>query len=136
MSTTDITTLTPAQIGALTPAELAAYTAAELADLTASQAACLTEDQLAALSADQLTAIGPAMQTCQASITAYQAAQSAAAAAARAAFLEPLTDILASDEYATVKAAVAALGDDYKAEPFASSLNCLRTGFQNLTAVS
>jgi len=132
MSTTDITTLTPAEVGALTPAELAAYTAEELADLTASQAACLTAEQLTALSAEQLTAIGPAMQTCQDSISAYQEAQSATAAAARAAFLEPLTDIIASDEYSTVKAAVAALGDSYTAEPFAASLNCLRTGLRNL----
>lgn len=132
MATTDITTLTPAQVGALTPAELAAYSADDLSNLSAAQAACLTEEQLAALSADQLTAIGPAMQACQQSLSAYQAAQSAAAAAARAAFLKPLTDVLSSDEYATVKAAVAALGDDYKAEPFGSALNCLRTGFRNL----
>ena len=66
-------------------------------------------------------------------IAAYDAARENERQAARAAFLKPLTDLLASPEFATVKAAVAAIGYTYDAEPaFGAHLGALRSGMANL----
>ncbi|HEU4958959.1 MAG TPA: hypothetical protein VFT56_01010 [Sphingomonas sp.] len=65
-------------------------------------------------------------------LDAYQAAQAAALAADRAAFLQPLTDLLAMPEYAAVKTAVLAIGSQFDNEAFAPHLNCLKTGFARL----
>lgn len=134
MAGSEITTLTPAQVAALAPADLAAYSAEELGTMTSDQVAALTQDQLAALSTDQLAALAPAMAVYQDLIGTFQSAQSAAAAAARAAFLKPVTDLLAMPELAAVKDAVAALGHTFDGESIGPSLNCLRTGLNGLSA--
>ncbi|RIA37466.1 hypothetical protein DFR49_3351 [Hephaestia caeni] len=124
----DIKTMTAAEIAALTPAELAAYSAADLGELSGAQVGGMTTDQIVALDAEQLAAIADAIGEWQTLVGAYQSALADAAAAERATFLAPLTDILTSDAFATVKTAVEALDDRYAAESFNGKLRCLVTG--------
>ncbi|RIA44039.1 hypothetical protein DFR49_2275 [Hephaestia caeni] len=124
----DIKTMTAAQIAALTSAELAAYSAADLGELSGAQVGGMTTDQIAALSSDQLAAIAAAIGEWQTLVGAYQSALADAAAAERATFLAPLTDILNSEAFETVRTAVLALDDRYAAEAWNGKLRCLVTG--------
>ena len=72
--------------------------------------------------------------TLQSIVTAGMQRTAAEAAAERAAFLKPLTDILSSPEFSMVKAAVAAIDNRYDQEAFASHLRCLKTGLAMLVA--
>lgn len=68
----------------------------------------------------------------QAIVSAAQQRTADEAAAERAAFLAPLTNVTGSAEFATVKAAILGIDNRYDQEPFGQQLRCLKIGFQSL----
>ncbi|MAW99516.1 MAG: hypothetical protein CMN72_07685 [Sphingomonas sp.] len=75
------------------------------------------------------------LQQMRETIAQADAKAAAEAAAARAAYLKPLTDLLNMPEYAAVKEAVDAIGGKYASEPFWPQLNCLQTGLRGLNGI-